>query len=416
MMLPRWYRDLDLDGRRAVWSTYGGFTLDAMNVQLYAFILPALLTLWHLSPSRAGVLATAALVSGALGGWIAGSLSDRIGRVRVLRVTIVWLAVSTALCGLTRSYEQLLLARAIQGVGFGAEWAVGAVFIGEIASPATRGRVAGTVQSAWALGWALAATTAAIALWQLPLDLGWRATFIVGLLPAALLYRLRSRLREAPTFSASARNGSWHEIFSSPFRGSTLRGSLLATGTHGGYWALSTWWPTMIKVERGMSTAQATGHLAVLVAGSFAGYLLGGWLSDKIGRRRALAAFASCGVVTVLTATLLPLPPRAFLALNAMVGMSALGLYSAVAPVLIELFPTRLRGSGLGFCYNAGRGLAGVGPLAVGGSIEALGVARSIGVYVALAYGLVLIAAALLPETRRRELAVAPASPIASEA
>lgn len=399
-MSPRWYRNLDADGRRAVWSIYGGFTLDAMNVQLYAFILPVLLTLWHLSPSRAGILATAALLSGAIGGWVAGSLSDRIGRVRVLRLTILWLAISTALCGLARSYDGLLLARTIQGVAFGAEWAVGAVFVGEIAAPATRGRVAGTVQSAWALGWALAAATSAVALWRLPPELGWRATFFVGLLPAVWVYWLRTRLRETPTFSTSQADGGWHAIFSRSTRGCTLRGSILATGTHGGYWALATWWPTMLRLERGMTAAQATAHLAVLVGGSFAGYLLAGWLGDRAGRRLTLATFASGGIATVLAATLLPLPPGAFLVLNGPVGLFALGLYGAVTPVLTELFPTRLRGSGLGFCYNVGRGLAGAGPLAVGASIAAFGIAPAVGLCVALAYSLVLVAVVLLPETR----------------
>ncbi|MBW6532770.1 MFS transporter [Sphingomonas sp. RRHST34] len=404
-MTPAWYRQLDSNGRRAVWSTYSGFTLDAMNVQLYAFILPALLTLWHLSPSSAGVLATVALLSGAIGGWMAGSLSDRLGRTKVLRATIIWLAISTAFCGFARSYEELLVARAVQGVGFGAEWAVGAVFIAEIASPQTRGRVAGTIQSAWALGWALAATISAIAFWLLPADLGWRATFFVGLLPAAWIYALRRRLRDAPAFfEQRTRSAGWHAIFSRALRGRTVRGSMLATGTHGGYWALATWWPTMLRTERGLSAAEATLHLGVLVAGSIIGYVLAGWSSDRFGRRVTLAIFASGGIAAVLTATLPNLSPKAFLALSVPVGLFALGLYSAVGPVLTELFPTRLRGSGLGFCYNIGRGLAGAGPLAVGASITSLGIEASIGLYVALAYALVIVAAVLLPETRGREL------------
>ncbi|MDF0486733.1 MFS transporter [Sphingomonas sp. H39-1-10] len=406
-MSPRWYRDLDAEGRRAVWSTYGGFILDAMNVQLYAFVLPVLLILWHMSPSRAGVLATAALLSGAIGGWVAGMVSDRIGRVRVLRLTILWLAISSAVCGLARSYDELLLARIVQGVGFGAEWAVGAVFIAEVAAPATRGRVTGSVQSAWALGWAIAAVVTAVALWRLPPELGWRATFFVGLLPAAWVYWLRTRLDETPSFSSPQAEGDWHAIFSSVTRGRTLRGSILATGTHGGYWALATWWPTMLRLEHAMTAAQATSHVATLIGGSFAGYLLGGWLGDRAGRRLTLATFAVGGIAAVLAATFLPLPAFAFLALNAVIGLFALGLYSAITPVLTELFPTRLRGSGLGFCYNVGRGLAGAGPLAIGASIAAFGIAPAIGLYVAFSYSLVLIAVALLPETRGLEFGAA---------
>jgi len=102
----------------------------------------------------------------------------------------------------------------------------------------------------------------------------------------------------------------------------------------------------------------------------------------------------------VLIATELPVSDAALLALGVPLGLFAMGLYSAIGPALNELYPTRLRGSGLGFCYNVGRGVAGLTPLAVGGSIAAHGIAHSIGIYVSIAYALVLVAAALLRETR----------------
>jgi MFS family permease len=369
MITPSWYRDLDPNGRRAFRSTYAGFSMDAMNIQLYAFILPVLLTLWHLSPSAGGLLASVTLVSSAAGGWLAGLLSDRLGRVRLLRITILCMSASTILCGMAQNYEQLLVARMLQGLGFGAEWAVGVVFMGEIAAAATRGRLVGTAQSAWAIGWGLATATSAIAIALLPPELGWRATFFVSLPPAVAIFLSRMQLRESATFLASAGADRWHRIFSLEMGGNTARGALLAIGTHGGYWALATWWPTMLKLERGMTTAETATHMAMLVGGSLAGYMLGATLSDRIGRRATLAIFA-------------------------------LGLYSAIGPALNELYPTRLRGSGLGFCYNVGRGVAGLTPLAVGGSIAAHGIAHSIGIYVSIAYALVLVAAALLRETR----------------
>lgn len=400
MITPSWYRDLDPNGRRAFRSTYAGFSMDAMNIQLYAFILPVLLTLWHLSPSAGGLLASVTLVSSAAGGWLAGLLSDRLGRVRLLRITILCMAASTILCGMAQNYEQLLVARMLQGLGFGAEWAVGVVFMGEIAAAATRGRLVGTAQSAWAIGWGLATATSAIAIALLPPELGWRATFFVSLPPAVAIFLARMQLRESATFLASAGADRWHRIFSLEMGGNTARGSLLAIGTHGGYWALATWWPTMLKLERGMTTAETATHMAMLVGGSLAGYMLGATLSDRIGRRATLAIFALGGIGTVLIATELPVSDAALLALGVPLGLFAMGLYSAIGPALNELYPTRLRGSGLGFCYNVGRGVAGLTPLAVGGSIAAHGIAHSIGIYVSIAYALVLVAAALLRETR----------------
>lgn len=400
MIAPRWYRELDADGRRAFHNIYAGFSMDAASVQLYSFVLPVLLPLWHLSPSAGGLLATATLVSSAAGGWLAGLLSDRLGRVRVLQITILWMPASTLSCGLAQTYEQLLVARIAQGFGFGAEWAVGAVFMSEIATAATRGRLVGTAQSAWAIGWGLAAVASTIAIALLPPDLGWRAAFFMSVPPVVAIFLVRARLKESATFLAGPGADPWHRIFSAQVRGGTVKGCLLAIGTHGGYWALATWWPAMLRLERGMTAAQAAMHMAVLVGGSLAGYLLGASLSDQIGRRPTLALFALGGAATVITATQFPVTDMALLALGAPLGLFATGLYSAIAPALNELYPTSIRGSGLGFCYNVGRGVAGATPAAVGGSIATFGIAHSIGVYVSAAYLLVLIVAGLLSETK----------------
>jgi MFS family permease len=409
--MPTWYRSLDRPGRTAFWSSYSGFSIDAMSVQLYAFVLPALMGIWGFTPTQAGVLASVALLSGSVGGWAAGSLSDRIGRIRVLRVTILWLAVSTALCGLSQSYEQLLLARLLQGFGFGAEWSVGVVFMSEMSQAATRGRTLGTLQSAWALGWALAAAVTSLSLALLPIDIGWRLTFFVGLLPALLLFGVRRQLNESSVFRTVGKRQAWHHIFARDVVAKTIKGSLLATGMHGGYWAIATWWPTMLRVERGMTASDTTVHSAALIAGAFAGYLLGSWLSDRIGRRATLGSFALGGMVTVLTATQLHLSNAALLGIAPLLGFFGLGMYGAVGPVLTELYPTALRGSGMGFCYNIGRGLAGISPLAVGGSVASLGYTQAIGIYVAASYALVLVATFVLKETRGIELTPGLGSP-----
>jgi MFS family permease len=397
-------RSVDPLARKAFWTTFSGFSIDAMSVQVLAFLLPALSFLWSISPTRAGILASAALASGSIGGWLAGSVSDRVGRIAVLRITILWLGISSALCGLAQTYDQLLLARLVQGFGFGAEWSVGVVFIGEIAPRTARGRTLGSLQSAWAVGWGLAAATTSIALALVPSAVAWRIVFFVGLLPALAIAGLRTRLIEPPIFQAGDAPSPWHRIFSRDARSNTLKGCALATGTHGGYWAIATWWPTMLRLERGLSASATTLHMAVLVGGSFVGYLLAAWLSDRIGRRATLVSFAAAGAVVALAATQLSLSNAALLLLTPVLGLFALGLYSALGPVLTESYPTALRGSGLGFCYNMGRGLAGATPVAVGTSVAALGYAHAIGLYVAMSYTLVVLATATLRETRAVDL------------
>jgi MFS family permease len=278
------------------------------------------------------------------------------------------------------------------------------VFISEIAPRTIRGRTLGSLQSAWAVGWGLAAATTSVALALLPPAIAWRIVFFVGLLPALAIAGLRSHMVDPPIFQTGHVPLPWHRIFGRGARSNTLKGCALATGTHGGYWAIATWWPTMLRLERGLSASATTLHMAVLVGGSFLGYLLAAWLSDRVGRRATLVSFAAAGAVAALAATQLSLSDAALLLLTAVLGLFALGLYSALGPVLTESYPTASRGSGLGFCYNMGRGLAGATPVAVGTSVAALGYAHAIGLYVAMSYTLVVLATAALRETRAVDL------------
>ena len=127
-----WFRELTPIERRTFWACFAGWALDAMDVQPLSFVIPALMGLWNIDKGQAGQLATVALLMSAVGGWLAGILSDRIGRVRTLQLTILWFARCSFLSGLAQNFGQLLVARGLMGLGFGGEWAAGAVLIGEI--------------------------------------------------------------------------------------------------------------------------------------------------------------------------------------------------------------------------------------------------------------------------------------------
>src|SRR5450830_1271888 len=152
-----WYSSMNVPQRRTFWACLMGWALDAMDVQLFAFVIPTLIAVWGLTKSEAGMIGTAALVTSAIGGVLAGLLADRIGRVRVLQITIVWFALFTGLSALTNNFHQLLITRSLQGLGFGGEWAAGAVLIGEAVDKHIRGRAVGTVQSGWPIGYGMAA-------------------------------------------------------------------------------------------------------------------------------------------------------------------------------------------------------------------------------------------------------------------
>ncbi|HWW26515.1 MAG TPA: MFS transporter, partial [Caulobacter sp.] len=138
-MIPQWYRTLDLQGRRTFWTAFAGFVLNALAIQLYPLLLPTIAAAWRLDAFEAGAIASVTLVASTAGGWIAGALSDRWGRVRVLQATILLFAAATLMCAASRDAVQLMIARALQGAAFGGEWAVGIVLVAEAAAPATRG-------------------------------------------------------------------------------------------------------------------------------------------------------------------------------------------------------------------------------------------------------------------------------------
>src|ERR1700735_851119 len=181
-----WFTQLNRNERSTLVATFAGWMLDGMDVMVYSFVLPTLVALWHISKGEAGLLGTSALLLSSLGGWLAGLAADRFGRVKVLQLTILWFAVFTFLSGFATNFTQLLILRGLQGLGFGGEWAVGAVLIGETIRREYRGRAVGTVQGGWAIGWAISALFYTLFFAVLPVSLAWRAMFWIGLLPALL--------------------------------------------------------------------------------------------------------------------------------------------------------------------------------------------------------------------------------------
>ena len=148
------YGSLTSSERRTFWGCAAGWTLDGMDFMIYPLVIGTIMGMWHVSAAQAGLAATVTLLFSALGGWLAGYLSDRVGRVLTLQLTIAWFSLFSLLCAFVQSFDQLLVARALLGLGFGGEWAAGAILMGEMVRPQFRGRTVGTVQSGWAVGWA----------------------------------------------------------------------------------------------------------------------------------------------------------------------------------------------------------------------------------------------------------------------
>lgn len=407
-----WISYLTPKERRTFQACFGGWALDAMDVQIYSFVIPTLIAVWGITRGEAGALGTAALLASAVGGWIAGFLADRIGRVRMLQIAILWFAGFSFLSGLAQNFEQLFAARALLGLGFGGEWAAGAVLLGEVMRAEHRGKALGFMQAGWAIGWGAAALLYALFFSVMAAEIAWRALFLIGVAPALLVFfvrryveepevYLRSRARIASTGDAP----SFVEIFQAPLLRITLLGGLLATGAQGGYYAVITWLPTFLRTERGLSVLDSAGYLAVSISGAFCGYLAGGILADRIGRRLTFLVFAvGAGVIAVIYTTI-PFGNGTMLVLGFPLGFFASGVFSAMGPFFTEHFPTRVRGVGQGFAYNVGRATGALFPTLVGVLSARMELGLAIGLFAGLAYGTMAIAAFLLPETKGKVLA-----------
>jgi MFS family permease len=409
--LAGFYRDMNIAERRTFWACAAGWGLDGMDFMIYPLVIATITAQWGVDRGTAGLAVTSALLTAAAGGWLAGYFADRIGRLRMLQITILWFSSFSLICAFVQDFNQLLIARAGLGFGFGGEWGAGAVLMGEVIRAEYRGRAVGCVQSAWAVGWGAAVLGQAVLFSLLPPDLAWRWLFGLGALPALLVFYLRYFVEE-PAIARTARalqtaDGDrpviW-EIFHPRILRTTVLAAIFGVGVQGGYYAVMTWLPTFLKDERKISVVGSTGYLAVLIVGSFAGYLAGAWIADRFGRRVLFLSFAIGAMATVLVYTQAPLSDSLLWLLGFPLGFFASGYISGVGAFFTELFPTRIRGSAQGFCYNAGRAIAALFPPLVGFLSESMTLAAAIAIFAVGAYALLFAGALLLPETRGRKL------------
>ncbi|MGH8779917.1 MFS transporter [Paraburkholderia sp.] len=409
-----WYREISPTEKRTLWGCFAGWALDGIDTQLFSLVIPTLLVTWGLGKGQAGLIGGATLVAGALGGLLAGWLSDRIGRVRALQITVIWFSLFTFLSAFAQNFEQLLVLKALQGLGFGGEWTAGAVLLSETIRAQHRGKAMGIVQSAWGFGWAGAVLLYTVVFSWVSPEWAWRLLFAIGALPALLVLYVRRSMkeppREVPSRSAAEPREAATHIFDRSVIRTTIVGGLIGVGAHGGYHAITTWLPTYLKTERHLSVLGTGGYLAVVIVAFIAGCFVSAWLQDRIGRRRNVILFAVCCAATVNLYTFLPMGDTAMLILSFPLGLFAAGIPATLGALFNELYPQGIRGTGVGFCYNFGRIVSAGFPVLVGHMGNSMPLGAALGIDAGIAYGLVVLAALMLPETKGRKLAAVEAS------
>lgn len=433
-----WYQNVP----RYAWIVLGiaalGWLFDTMDQNLFtlvrqpavtSLIYPGIKTLTgaqrdHVSAISAQVTAIF-LLGWAAGGLIFGVLGDRLGRTRTMMLTILIYATFTGLSGLTRTVGTFELFRFLTALGVGGEWAAGAAIVAETFPARSRGRALGLLQALSAVGNMMAA----VVLLGLPLLLGtlslhgdqWRWAFAVGAAPALLVLWIRKAVKEPEQWQHAREDAVKHhapnelgniaELFRDPqLRRNTIAGVLMAAAGVGGFWGVGNWTPELTKV------ALAPLHLADADISRYKSYV---YLAQNFGAFFGAYAYAVLAERTTRRSSLLLFFILAFGAIQVMfqmahtfaqlmawapvLGFCLLGPFSAYTVYFPELFPTRLRTTGCGFCYNGARILAAAAPFALGNLAASMGF-RNAASCVAFVYVLGLIGLCFAPETKGKPL------------
>jgi MFS family permease len=402
-----WWREADAKAHRAFVAASLGWMLDSFDVMLYAMVLAALIedpTL-QLTLGMAGILNSVTLLSAAAGGITFGVIADRIGRKRALMAAVLIFSIFTALCGFAQSARQLAVFRVLLGLGMGGEWATGAALVSESFPARHRGKALAFVQSAWAIGYGLAAL---VNMMVMPLW-GWRGVFFVGVLPALFTLWIRRSVEEPVLWKAAApaERGRFGMLFEPRIRTVTIVIALMNSCCLFAWWGLNGWVPAYLRLSPaqggiGLSSSTMSWFVIAMQVGMWFGYVSFGFIADAIGRRRTYVLYV------VTAAILLPIYgflriPAALLLLGPFVAFFGTGYFSGLGALVAELYPTTIRATAAGFCYNFGRIASAAAPYTVG-SVAAnsgFGVAFTIA---GAAFLLAAVAWIWIPETRNKEL------------
>jgi MFS family permease len=403
-----------------------GWVFDSMDSTIYALVLhPALHDLLQTQGGGVvsqeaigwygGIIFSIFLIGWAVGGVLFGVLADRFGRTRTLIFTILIYALFTGLAAFSADWWHLAIYRFLTALGIGGEWAAGAALVAEVWPEEKRAKAAGILQSAWAAGFLIAAVVNI-----LMRNSGWRPLFLVGIAPAvvALLVRLWVKeperwvkAHEQERASGVAQSQKLAELFRPGLRRSTLVGSGLAFVAVFGLWGATNWTPTLVRsLPEFQGSAAATITTCVswatilLNVGALAGYLSFGPLADRFGRRAVFALMCAGSLVMLPVAFLTPRSYAHVLLLLPLLGFFNNGIFSGFPIYLPELYPTRLRATGAGFCFNVGRVLASAAPFLTGFLVTALGGFGRAASAIALIYVVGLLILPFAPETKGQPL------------
>jgi MFS family permease len=434
-----------LDMNRYQWTVlfaaWLGWGFDVFDGLLFNFVAPNCVpTLLNLPIGTAaakaatfkwtGILTTILLIGWGVGGILFGHVADRIGRMRTLMLTMLLYAVGTAACAAATNIWMLMAFRVVASLGIGGEWAAGAAMVAEVVPEKRRVEAGALLYTSAPLGLFLARFVNSFItgnLFQGSPTTSWRFVFLCGLIPAAVAFIVRIFVKEPERWKQAATSEAHPripELFTAEHRRATLSGFAMAVI------ALITWWTVNAFIQTvsvGLAEASAAAQkfdraatLALRVEwlniatdafnfGGLLGTLLTIPAAKKMGRKRMFGIYFGLSAIAVMATFGFDLQPVTRLYMYFFIGLTVFGVFGSFTYYLPELFPTRLRGTGAGFCYNAGRFIAAGGPFLVGTITSRGADALTSALHVLFFVGVVpVIGVLLLPlvvETKGRQLA-----------
>lgn len=382
-----------------------------MDGYLYAIVLfPSMSQLLATTDSGVigwygGVVLSIFMVGWAVGGLVFGPLADRYGRAKIMALTILIYAGFTGLSGLAQSWGELAVYRFLTGLGIGGEWATGAALIAESWPEKSRAKAAGIMQASGGIGFFFAS-----AVYLVLGPYGWRWVFAAGVLPAIVAFYIRRSLHEPERWvKASRARTRLLDLFTASVRRDLLIGTGLVVVATFGYQGAIQWVPSWISAmlsAEGIKdpSRQVSLITAVLNGGGIAGCLCFPFVADRWGRKTALTCYFLGGFLSAPTTFLMAEEFSQALMLSPIVGFFGGGIFTGFAVYLPELFPTAIRATAQGFCYNFARFFSAVAPFITGALVSARGDFSSAITIVAMVYLAGVVVLIFARETRSQGL------------
>ncbi|MGA2895520.1 MAG: MFS transporter [Xanthobacteraceae bacterium] len=356
---------VDAYARKALVAACLGYAVDGFDLLILSFILVPLSATLQLSPPEAGSLITWTLIGAVAGGFLAGPLSDRYGRVRVLSWTILLFAGFTGLCAFSQGYWDLLAYRTMAGIGLGGEFGIGMTLAAEAWPAHKRARATSYV----GLGWQAGVLIAALVSPALIPHIGWRGMFLVGILPSFVAFGVRHYLGEPAVFVAASKMEKINP-FSVLFADrdairATAGIAFMTSAQNFGYYGMMIWLPAYLSSQLHFSLTQSALWISSTIAGGAFGMYLFGQLADRIGRKPLFIAFQA-GAMAMAFVYPQVRDPTTLLLVGAITGIFLSGMIGGYGALIAESYPTQGRATAQNVLFNIGRGVGGFGPLVVG--------------------------------------------------